>query len=225
MITVPVYNDMGERTGEMTLSAAVFGVKPKSAVLHQVATAHAANARAPIANTKTRGEVRGGGKKPWAQKHTGRARHGSSRSPIWVGGGITFGPRADRNYAQKVNARVRRLALRMALSDKVASNRLVVLEDFAPSGAKTKATARVLGKAIAIATTERRAPSALVALPSDRRDAGRGIRNLPRVARIAVDHLNAFDVLRNDVIVTTRTGIARAEALFAPPRRNVTAPV
>ena len=224
MPTVPVYNHEGQRTGEMELSAEVFGVAPKSAVLHQVTTAHAANARPNIAHTKTRGEIRGGGKKPWAQKHTGRARHGSTRSPIWVGGGRAFGPRAERNYAQKVNSRVRRLALRMALSDKVAGNRMVVLEDFAPDGVKTKMAARVLTNVIATVAGGRRSPSALVALPDDRRAVERSMRNLPRVDRMAVDHLNAFDVIRHDVLVTTRAGILRAATQFAPRRSPARAP-
>lgn len=221
-MTVPVYNQEGQQTGELVLAPDVFGVTPKSSVLHQVVTAYAANHRKSIANTKTRGEVRGGGKKPWAQKHTGRARHGSTRSPIWVGGGRAFGPRAERNYAQKVNTRVRRAALRMALSDKVASSRFVVVEDFVPEGTKTKAAARVLttlSRTHVGASTGTRPPSMLVALPADHRTAAKSLRNLPRVRGIAVEHLNARDVIRSAMLITTRAGAERAGVLFAPRTR------
>ncbi len=209
---VPIYNQTGEQTGTMELPPEVFGVAPKAAVLHQVAVAHAANARHPIAHTKHRGDVRGGGKKPWAQKHTGRARHGSIRSPLWVGGGIVFGPRAERNFTQKVNAKVRRLALRMALSDKVASKRLVILDDFTPEGGKTRSARRVLGTAVARADVAKRVPSVLVVLPSERRAVRRSMENLPRVSGIDAAHLNAIDVLQRDVVVATRAAVERAAA-------------
>ena len=216
MPTVAIYNQDVVKTGELELAPEVFGVRRNSTILHQVVVAYAANARVAIAHTKTRGEVRGGGKKPWAQKHTGRARHGSTRSPIWVGGGITFGPRSDRNYAKKVNVKVRRQALRMALTDKVVSNRLIVLEDFVPEGAKTKAAGRVLAKVIALAATGRHAPTVLVALPEDRRDVERSLRNLSRVTGVDVRHLNAPEVLQYDILVTTKAGIDGATATCAP---------
>lgn len=216
MPTVAIYNQDVVKTGELELAPEVFGVRMNSAILHQVAVAYAANARVAIAHTKTRGEVRGGGKKPWAQKHTGRARHGSTRSPIWVGGGITFGPRSDRNYAKKVNVKVRRQAIRMALTDKVVSNRLIVLEDFIPEGAKTKAARRVLAKVAALAATGRRAPSILVALPEDRREVERCLRNLTRVTGVDVRHLNAPEILRHDILVTTKAGVGGVAATFAP---------
>ncbi|MDO8622351.1 MAG: 50S ribosomal protein L4 [bacterium] len=220
MPNVPVYNQQGERTGELELDPAVFGVRVNPSVLHQVVVAHAANARSPIANTKTRGEVRGGGKKPWAQKHTGRARHGSIRSPLWVGGGTTFGPRSERGYAQKVNVKVRRAALRMALSDKVASNRFIVLDDFTPEGGKTRAAKRVLEAAVAQAHMEKRVPSVLLVLPAERRATARSIENIPRVVGIDATHLNTFDVLRYDVCVVTKSAVERAAAQLRPRRTN-----
>jgi len=213
MPTVPVYNQQGEQTGTMDLAPEVFGVRVRPAVLHQVVVAHAANARRAIAHTKTRGEVRGGGKKPWAQKHTGRARHGSIRSPLWVGGGTVFGPRSIRNFAHKVNVKMRRQALRMALSDKVAGGRFVVVDDFAPEGAKTKATRRVLATAIAKASVEKRAPSVLVVLPASARAARRGLQNLSRTTGMDAAHLNAVDVMRADVCVATRGAVERATEL------------
>ena len=105
MLNAKVYNQTGKENGEVELTEAVFGVKPKVSVVHQVFVALRANAREPWADTKNKGEVRGGGRKPWKQKGTGRARHGSIRSPIWKGGGITFGPLSTRNYKQKINKR------------------------------------------------------------------------------------------------------------------------
>lgn len=210
MPTVPVYNQQGDQTGTVELPSEVFGVAVKPGVLHQVVVAARANARRAIAHTKHRGEVRGGGKKPWAQKHTGRARHGSIRSPLWVGGGTTFGPRADRNFAKKVNAKVRRLALRMALSDKAASKRIIIVDDLAPAGGKTKAAGRTLVAVTAKAAVAKRIPSVLVVLPSDRRSVRRSVENLPRTTSMDAAHLNAVDVLQRDVIVATKAAIAQA---------------
>lgn len=118
MATFPIYNVTGEKNGTIELSDRVFAVAPKMPLIHQVYEAIRANAREPWADTKDRGEVRGGGKKPWKQKGTGRARHGSTRSPIWRGGGITFGPLSIRNYKQKINQKMNQQAVRMCLSDK-----------------------------------------------------------------------------------------------------------
>ena len=115
---VAVYNQEGKAVSTVELDPAVFGVKPNSAVLHQAVVAQQANARTALAHTKTRGEISGGGKKPWKQKGTGRARAGSIRSPIWRGGGIVFGPRKIRNFSKKLNRKVHRAAILMALSAK-----------------------------------------------------------------------------------------------------------
>lgn len=212
MPKVSVYNQEGQQTGELDLAPEVFGVRARSAVLHQVAVAVVANQRTAIAHTKTRGEVRGGGKKPWAQKHTGRARHGSIRSPLWVGGGTTFGPRSTRNFTQKVNVKMRRQALRMALSDKVANTRFIILDEFAPEGGKAKAAKRVLETVVAKASIGKRAPSVLVVLPASARVSRRSFQNLPRISGIDAAHLNAMDVLRADVCVATRSAVERAES-------------
>lgn len=140
MAQVKLYNQKGESKTNIDLNDAVFAVKAKSSVVHQVFNALLANAREPWADTKGKGEVSGGGKKPWKQKGTGRARHGSIRSPIWRGGGVTFGPKSDRNYTQKINKKMNQLAVRMCLSDKVANEKFVALEDFAYTG-KTKEVA------------------------------------------------------------------------------------
>ncbi|MFH1430560.1 MAG: 50S ribosomal protein L4 [Candidatus Uhrbacteria bacterium] len=215
MASVPVYNATGQQTGELELAPELFDVRPKPSVMRQVVTAQQVSARQPLAHTKTRGEVRGGGKKPWSQKGTGRARHGSIRSPIWVGGGTTFGPRSIRNYVQKVNTRMRRQALRMALTDKVTSGRFIVLEDFDPAQGKAKAAKELIGIAIQRAEVgAKQAPSVLVALPTARRAAAQSIRNFPRVRGIDAEHLNVVDVLRSDILLTTRVGYDRMVARF-----------
>ena len=129
ILKAQVFRQTGEKIKELELNAKIFGVEVKESVVHQVIVAQMANSREAIAHTKLKSEVRGGGKKPWAQKGTGRARHGSSRSPIWVGGGVTFGPRNIRNFSQKINKKMKTKALFMCLSDKVANNLLTVLDD------------------------------------------------------------------------------------------------
>ena len=143
-LTVQVYSQIGEKVGEMELNSKVFGMQPKESVVHQVAVAQLANSRAAIAHTKDRSEVRGGGVKPWRQKGTGRARHGSTRSPIWVGGGVTFGPTKDRNFSQKVNKKMKTKALFMCLSDKVNQDWLILLDKLNVADGKTREIADIL---------------------------------------------------------------------------------
>lgn len=139
-----VYNLSGKATQEIELNDAVFNVAVKPAVVHEVFVAQTNNAREPWADTKNRGEVRGGGKKPWQQKGTGRARHGSIRSPIWRGGGVAFGPLSVRNYHTKINKKTKTVATRMCLTDKAASGALWILENFSFAEPKTKLFATLL---------------------------------------------------------------------------------
>lgn len=139
-----VHNQNGEAVKDINLNPAVFEMKINEPLIHQVAMAQLANARVAIAHTKTKGEVRGGGKKPWRQKGTGRARHGSIRSPLWKGGGVTFGPRNTRNFSQKVNKKMKKAALFSCLSDKAQQNALVILDKLDATEAKTKEFAKVI---------------------------------------------------------------------------------
>src|SRR3989339_880550 len=141
-----VYNQEGKEAGSMTLPERVFGAKWNADLVHQVAQSMLSNRRAGTAHTKNRGEVSGGGKKPWRQKGTGRARHGSIRSPIWVGGGVAHGPRANRNFTKKINRKMRRKALCMVLGEKAKKDFLVLLEDLKVRGGKTKELASLLRK-------------------------------------------------------------------------------
>jgi len=200
MAQVQIYNAAGEVVGNIELPDAIFAVESKPAVIHQVYVAQMANSREPWGHTKQRGEVRGGGKKPWKQKGTGRARHGSIRSPIWRGGGVVFGPRNTRQYAQKVNQKTKQLAVRMCLSDKVANNALVVVESFPVEG-KTKA----------IVALRRALPGAgkstlflpATAMPALLRATG----NLPRVAVERASDVNVIGLLHHQYLLTTKDGI------------------
>jgi len=137
-IKLNVYNQQSELIGEMDLNPKIFNVKANPALVHQAVVAQMANERQVLAHTKGRGEVRGGGRKPWQQKGTGRARHGSIRSPIWRGGGVTFGPTKERNFKQKINQKMKQKALLAVLSDKVANKKLVVLDKLELTEYKTK---------------------------------------------------------------------------------------
>ncbi|MDD5290651.1 MAG: 50S ribosomal protein L4 [Patescibacteria group bacterium] len=137
-IKINIYNQKAEVAGEMELDGKVFGVPANKNLVHQAVVTQMANRRQVLAHTKDRSEVRGGGKKPWRQKGTGRARSGSSRSPIWKGGGVTFGPNRDRNFSKKINKKMRQKAIIMALSDKVASGNFLVMEKLDIDSYKTK---------------------------------------------------------------------------------------
>lgn len=145
MIKYQVYNQQGEAVKEIALSDKVFGLKLNKDLLHQATVAQMANSRQVLAHTKDRSEVAGGGKKPWRQKGTGRARVGSSRSPLWRSGGITFGPTKNRNFSKNLNRKMAQKALCMALSDKAAERQLVVLDKWDLAEAKTKSFNQLLG--------------------------------------------------------------------------------
>ncbi|TAK05000.1 50S ribosomal protein L4 [Patescibacteria group bacterium] len=207
MLKVPLYNMDGKKVGEQELSAAVFGVDVKPTVLHEAAVAQLSASRKVIAHTKTRGEVRGGGKKPWKQKGTGRARHGSIRSPIWKGGGVVFGPRNTRNYEKKINRKVKQQALRMALTDKVAHDRLLVLETLTAAEYKTKTMVKML-KALPVGR------KVLVALPARDQKVVKSLANLPQVTSVNVGSLNITVLLGHDTVLTTAAGTKKMEEMF-----------
>lgn len=207
MPKVNVYHLDGSVVGEEVLDDRIFAVEPRSALVHQAVVAQMANIRVAIAHTKTKGEVRGGGKKPWAQKHTGRARQGSIRSPQWRGGGVVFGPRQTRNYAVRLNKKMKRQALLMTLSDKVASGRFILVDQLDVSG-KTKEFARTLNplwKSVAPETPGR--PSALMIMPSVSLSLRRATKNLKGVEAIRCDSLNVLSILKHQYALTTRDGV------------------
>lgn len=212
MPKVAIYNQTGKTEREMELSPVIFGVKVKDAVIHQAVVAQQANARVALGHTKTRGEVRGGGKKPWKQKGTGRARHGSIRSPIWRGGGITFGPLSSRNFSQKINRKVKRQAICMALSDKLVSKNLLVVDTFEMAEKKTKLMSGIL-RALPI-----KRGKILIALSSKEKAAGRLAVNINRVTPIWAGSLNVVDLLKYVNLVTTLEGIKEIEKIYGSKR-------
>lgn len=207
MPKVPVYNMEGNQVGEIELNEAIFGTEVNEPLLHQAITAYEANQRQGTASTKTRTEVRGGGRKPWRQKGTGRARHGSTRSPIWVGGGVTFGPK-PRDYRQALPRKVRRAALRSALSAKVNAGDLIVLDSLSLPEAKTKRMAEVL-KALDVAGTT------LIVTNERDRNVELSARNIPGIALRQASGINAYDVLKHRKLVITTDGVAKVEEVFA----------
>lgn len=207
MSKISVYNQEGKVVGDLELNAAHFGVKPNPALVHEVVVSQQANARRSIAHTKTKGEVRGGGKKPWKQKGTGRARQGSTRNPQWVGGGVAFGPRADRDYSVKVNRRVRQKALFMALSDKASSGSLIALESLSYKEPKTKVAAELLKKL----PVSRRA---LLVLPKSDPMVVRMVRNLPAATVVTVNALSLVDVVSHPTVVFWKDAVPAFETLY-----------
>jgi large subunit ribosomal protein L4 len=206
MPTVDVYNIQKEKVGELDLKDEIFGVEVKGHLLHEVVTWQLACRRAGSASTKSRGQVRGGGHKPWRQKGTGRARAGSNRSPLWKGGGVTFGPK-PRSYAYAVPKKVRALALKMALSSKLASGQLVVLEGYPHTEPKTKEFVQVL-KTFDLA-------KALFITPEDNRALTLSARNVPYVQVIKPAGLNVYDILKHTHLVVFSPALSAIEARLA----------
>ena len=211
-VEVTIYSQKGEKTGKVTLPS-FFETPWKSDVVHQVVTAEAANARVTIANTKDRSDVRGGGRKPWQQKGTGRARHGSSRSPLWRGGGSTFGPQKEKDYSQKINKRMRRKALAMVLARKAKDGELIFVDKliFAkPSAKDAKATILALGKNKEFAAlSDRRNNAALIAIAGNDSETKKSFRNFGNVLVEEARNLTASEVLGKKYLI-----IERPEAVF-----------
>lgn len=201
MPEVEVRNNNNEKTGTLALDEPVFGAKVSKPLLHEAVQMHLASKRQGTAATKTRGLVSGGGKKPWKQKGTGRARAGSSRSPIWRGGGTTFGP-VPRDYSYSIPKKKARAALFAALSSKVQEGRLVILEELAFAEPKTKSMVHLAGKL----QLEGRI---LLIVSQIEETLDRVTRNLPRVKVLEVRQLNVYDLLLADTVLTTRRDIAR----------------
>jgi large subunit ribosomal protein L4 len=191
----------GDVVGRATLDDAVFGAQINVPVMHQVVRAQLAAARAGTHSTKTRADVSGGGKKPWRQKGTGRARQGSIRAPHWTGGGVVFGPQ-PRSYEMKVPRKMRALALRSALSDRAREGRIAVVDTFAFEAPKTKDAMKAL-EALGVQG------KSLVVLEGRDDTVGLSFRNLPKTHVILVDQLNTYDVLNAEWIVFTKAALAR----------------
>jgi large subunit ribosomal protein L4 len=201
MAKVKLYNQEGTSVGTLELPASLFEAKINPALVHEAVVAQQANARSPIAHTKGRGDVAGSGIKPWKQKGTGRARHGSRRSPIWVGGGITFGPTKDRNFSRKMNRSARRAALAMALTDKLAGDHFIAIDTMVLPEAKTKKLDAVLKK------FPTKGKKTLLVLEPGLSATARAARNLPRVTAISAKSLNVVDLVGHQYVLASKAAI------------------
>jgi len=196
----------GAQIGDIDLSENVFGIEPNEAVLHQFVKMQLANKRVGTSSTKTRAEVKGSGKKPWRQKGTGRARVGHKRNPVWKGGGIAFGPK-PRDFSFKMPRKVRRLAMRSALSSKVLDNNIIVVDHLNFEEPKTKQMVLALE---ALKTGKK----TLVVTTGDAQNAMKSARNIPGVKPLGVDFINVYDLLKYETLLITKDAVARVEEVF-----------
>ena len=209
MPKLSVYNMAGQTTGEeIELNEEVFGVEFNEPVVHQAIVMQQANQRQGTSATKTRGMVRGGGKKPWRQKGTGHARVGSTRSPLWVGGGVTFGPQ-PRSYKKDMPRKARRLAIRCALSAKVAEGQLVIIDNIAFDDFKTKRTVEMLK------TFDAEENKTLIITNGENENVELSARNLRKVTVINNGGLNCFDLLHNNKVFLDKNAVEKIEEVLA----------
>ena len=200
-----LYTQAGASAGKFTLPESIFGVSWNADLVHQVAISMRSNERDSIANTKTRGEVRGGGKKPWQQKGTGRARHGSTRSPIWVGGGVTHGPRADKNYARKINRKASAQALFTILSRKFRDGEIIFLDTLKFAAPKTKDAKAVIDALAKVKGFEKLNTkpknAALIAIEKKTPEVTKSFGNYGSVSVEEIRNINALSVLNHKYII------------------------
>lgn len=206
MAKVALYNMDGKECGQIELKDEIFNAEVNTVVMHEVVVAHLANRRQGTQSAKTRAEVRGGGRKPYRQKGTGRARQGSIRSPQWVGGGVVFAPK-PRDYSKKVNKKVRRIALKSALTSRVQDDKLIVLENLNLEEIKTKAMVGVLNNF--------NVEKALIVLDGDNQNVVLSARNIPNVKTVRADMLNVYDILKYETFVATKDAVAKIEEVYA----------
>ncbi|MDR1465035.1 MAG: 50S ribosomal protein L4 [Oscillospiraceae bacterium] len=207
MPTVSVFDQTGGKVGELALNESVFGIEPHVPAMHLVVLNYLARQRQGTQSTLTRGEVRGGGKKPWRQKGSGRARQGSTRSPQWTHGGIAHGPK-PRKYGVAINRKVRRLALKSALSSKVRDEEIVVLDDLKLDAIKTKEVVKILSALEAGKKT-------LLVLPESNDVIYRSARNIAGVKVAPANSLNVYDILNCDTLLVLQDAVRRIEEVYA----------
>jgi large subunit ribosomal protein L4 len=202
-----IYNQKGKEAGKISLPETVFGLNWNADLVHQVITSMLSNARKPIAHTKTRGEVRGGGKKPWRQKGTGRARHGSTRSPIWVGGGVAHGPRNDKNFTRKINKKMKAKALYTILSRKMRDGEVLFIDSLSFEAPKAKEALSVLKNLSTVSGFEKlvskRKNSAYIAVNDADSNLKKSFNNFGNVEVSPVSNINPVDILNYKYLVIT----------------------
>ncbi|MCG8398561.1 50S ribosomal protein L4 [Bacillus atrophaeus] len=207
MPKVALYNQNGSTAGDIELNASVFGIEPNESVVFDAILMQRASLRQGSHKVKNRSEVRGGGRKPWRQKGTGRARQGSIRSPQWRGGGVVFGP-TPRSYSYKLPKKVRRLAIKSALSSKVVDNNFVVLEDLTLDAVKTKEMAAIL-KGLSVEK------KALIVTADVNETVSLSARNIPGVTVVQADGINVLDVVNHEKLLITKAAVEKVEEVLA----------
>lgn len=207
MPQVTVFDMTGKSVGEMTLSDAIFGIEPNTSVMHAAVVNYLANQRQGTQSTLTRSEVSGGGRKPWKQKGTSRARQGSTRAPQWTHGGIALGPK-PRDYSYELPKKVKRLALKSAFSAKVADNNLIVVDNIAVEGYKTKAVAEMLSNLGAD-------KKALIVMPEVDAKLIKSAANIPGVKTALVNTINVYDILNCDKFIVAKSALEKIEEVYA----------
>ena len=210
---IKVYNQTAEFVHDLELSEKIFGVKSNAELLHQAVDTQMGNERQVLADTKDRSEVRGGGKKPWKQKGTGRARVGSSRSPIWKGGGVTFGPTSDRNFSKKINKKMKQKAIFMALSDKLVNGTLVILDDLKMEEFKTKKFNEVL-TAIETKVLNNDRRNILIINDSKDEKVKYSARNLKGTEIINLENINIVELLKFKNLLLTEAAVKTLEERY-----------
>lgn len=205
---VKVYNQDGAEVGSVELSAEIFGIEPNEALVHQYIVNYQARQRQGTVQTKTRKEVSGGGKKPWKQKGTGRARAGTIRSPLWRGGGIVFGPH-PRSYGSRFPKQMKRLAMASILSDKARTNAIKVVDQISLSEIKTKSLVGILGK------LELKGKKCLILDEGKNNNVEMSCRNIPKAEYRRAALMNGYEALNSDVLVFTKAGLAKVQEVFA----------
>ncbi len=207
MPQVTVFDMTGKSVGEMTLSDAIFGIEPNTSVMHAAVVNYLANQRQGTQSTLTRSEVSGGGRKPWKQKGTGRARQGSTRAPQWTHGGIALGPK-PRDYSYVLPKKVKRLALKSAFSTKVADNDLIVVDNIAVEDYKTKTVVEMLSKLGAD-------KKALIVMPEVDQKLIKSAANIPGVKTALVNTINVYDILNCDKFIVAKSALEKIEEVYA----------
>ena len=206
MAKVSVYNIEGKVVGDIELNDAVFGVEVNEHLVHMAVVSQLANNRQGTQSAKTRAEVSGGGRKPWRQKGTGHARQGSTRSPQWTGGGVVFAPK-PRDYSFKMNKKEKNIALKSALSSRVAEDKIIVLDSIAFEEIKTKNMVAVLDNL--------KVNKALVVLNDNDQNVVLSARNIPNVKTASTNTINVYDILKYDKLIVTKDAVATIEEVYA----------
>ncbi len=209
---VSIYNQKGEVVGDMELNSKIFDVKPSMHLLAEAVRVQQNNARSGTSHTKTRGEVSGGGKKPWKQKGTGRARAGSNRSPIWRHGGVTFGPRANQNWELKMNKKAKTKALFMSLSDKVKHNQFIIIDSITLDAPKTKEFSKILAGLKNSVKDMGKKP--LFLMPKKDENLVKASRNISSLNSVFASSLNIVDIMKADTVIAMKDSLSVIEKVY-----------